>query len=111
MNWSKKMTDKKHMHKPIDFDNITEQIVNKYGIEVQTYIWMEECGELAQAFSKMIRKGDYKSKENLIEEIADVCICMNQAMYAYGITDADLWEMMCNKNKRNYERLLKDETK
>lgn len=94
----------------IDYSFLAELIVNKYGKEVQTYIWMEECAELAQAFSKMIRKGDDKFKENLIEEIADVCICIDQAMYAYGITDKEMWEMMCKKHDRNYERLLNDKS-
>lgn len=59
----------------------------------------------------MIRYGDDECKEHLIEEIADVRICIDQVMYAYDITDTDIWEMTCKKHNRNYERMLNNETK
>ena len=46
----------------------------KYGEDYQTTVCMEECAELIQAISKM--KRGQSRRDNLLEEMADVLICI-----------------------------------
>nr|DAD77401.1 MAG TPA: NTP-PPase-like protein [Siphoviridae sp. ctulf7] len=69
---------------------------------------MEECAELIQAISKSIRyewndeyAGTFNSnKDNLIEEMADVMICIQILQSAYDIEDKDLNNMIQIKEDR-----------
>lgn len=59
-------------------------------------IAMEECSELIQAISKCLRSEDLiptETREHLIEEMADVTICLEQLMAMYSITfqELDAW--------------------
>lgn len=51
-------------------------------------IAMEECSELIQAVSKDIR-GEY-DHENMLEEMADVYICLEMLKIMNKITDRDI---------------------
>ena len=64
-------------------------------------ITMEECGELVQACSKVIRtKGRAKYRRNLRDEIGDV-MCMIEILKMSGIvTDAQIQERMADKRKK-----------
>lgn len=65
----------------------------RYGEENQLRICMEECAELIQAISKVQRYPESKEhKANLLEEIADVLICIEYIKLIYGIS-----EMFINK--------------
>ena len=46
-------------------------------------ITMEECGELIQDCSKVIRRGTYLKNDDLIEEICDV-MCMIELLVERG---------------------------
>ena len=70
---------------------ITE-IINKFGETNQLIIAMEECSELIKEVSKYIRTKD--NKENLTEELADVCIMIEQIRLIVGINELELYEMM-----------------
>ena len=77
---------------------------------VIAYYGEEECAELIQAISKMRRarnKGedDSDARRNLVEEMADVLICLEQLQEIYGIHDLDLEEMVNKKCARQDERL------
>ena len=63
-------------------------------------ITMEECGELVQACSKVMRSGGKKRyMKNLKEEIGDVLL-MCEILKTHGYyTDADIQERM--KQKKN----------
>lgn len=86
-------------------------ILSRYGPDVQSMVCMEECAELAQAVSKMRRdagKGQEAVDErycNLVEEMADVLICMEQLRLMYSISEQELQDMIDAKAKRNMERL------
>lgn len=72
---------------------VLEKALKKYGKKSQMMICAEECSELIQAITKRIRY--YKSetintRENLIEEIADVIICIE---YLKMIDDIDQSEI------------------
>ena len=61
-------------------DNIDKSIIaksiNYYGEEIQSTVCMEECAELIQAISKA-KRGKI-NRDNMIEEIADVLICIEK---------------------------------
>lgn len=87
---------------------LIEKIIDKYGIQIQSNIAMEECAELIQAISKCLRSKDIvpiKVREHLIEEIADVLICIEQLKVMYSIDDYEIesWKMM------KEDRLMKRE--
>ena len=64
-------------------------------------ITMEECGELIQACSKVMRtNGRAKYRRNLRDEIGDV-MCMIEILKMSGIvTDAQIQERMADKRKK-----------
>ncbi len=86
-----------------------KEIIKFYGKEHQSRIAMEECAELIQAINKCMRyPDDKKSKENLIEEIADVLICIIQLRIMYHITNDAIKKLIFEKLDRTYKRLERD---
>ena len=84
-----------------------KKIIDKNGIQMQSIIAMEECAELAQAISKCIRSGDQIPgivKGMLLEEMADVIICLEQLKVMYKVTDAKLNEWIQVKENRLLKR-------
>lgn len=66
---------------------------------------MEELAELQQAISKNIRYGAEDTLYNIIEEIADVTICMNWLVDILGIEQLDIAKAMDIKMMRERDRL------
>ena len=66
-------------------------------------ITMEECGELIQACSKVIRCDDYYDNEKLIEEAGDV-MCMIELLHKYDLIS---WEDIDNRILDKKKRLKK----
>ena len=64
-------------------------------------LMMEECGELTQACSKVIRTdGAEKYVTNLQEEVGDV-LCMIEILHTAGLLDEDkLLERMKKKKRK-----------
>ena len=62
-------------------DSILENAIERWGIDAQCEMIIEECMELALALQKMKRlRGDKEQKyKNTIDEIADVKIMIRQA--------------------------------
>ena len=92
--------------------NIPDQkkVIARYGADAQAMIHMEECAELIQAASKMRRAVNTESETdvaryNLIEETADVLICIRQMQEIYGISDHDIQVMVDRKCRRQEARL------
>ena len=86
------------------------RVISRYGVDAQVMIHMEECAELIQAISKMRRatnagEDGTAARENLVEEIADVLICVKQMQEIYRITDHDIRQMVEKKCKRQEARL------
>ena len=86
------------------------KVISRYGADAQAMVHMEECAELIQAASKMRRvtnagKEDTAARYNLVEEMADVLICMKQMQEIYGITDHDI-QLMADKKCRRQEARL-----
>lgn len=75
---------------------LVKKVIHKHGTVTQSIIAMEECSELIQAISKCLRSKDLiptETREHLIEEMADVTICLEQLMVMYSITfqELDAW--------------------
>lgn len=89
-------------------DEITiQKLIQKNGIRYQSGIAQEECAELIQAISKCLRSKEaipIKERMNLIEEMADVMICIQQLQIMYHVTDEELHAMKQYKKKRLIER-------
>ena len=81
----------------------------KEGGKTQEIVWVEELGELQHEITKSLR-GNLR-KEHLIEELADVLICIEQLRIKYNISEEQLQEWIDFKYKRNCKRLEQEEEK
>lgn len=88
--------------------NVVQNSIKHYGSDLQTTVCMEECSELIQAISKMKRGKD--SRDNLIEEMADVMICMDILKQVYGVSDNEIQNYVCKKQDRCVGRMESDES-
>lgn len=86
---------------------LVKKVIHKHGTVTQSMIAMEECSELIQAISKCLRSKDLiptETREHLIEEMADVMICLEQLMIMYSITDEELISWIERKELRLKKR-------
>jgi NTP pyrophosphatase (non-canonical NTP hydrolase) len=88
--------------------NVVTKSVENYGADLQTTVCMEECSELIQAISK--KKRGKGSRDNLIEEMADVMICMDILKQVYGVSDSEIQNYICKKQDRCVGRMKSDES-
>lgn len=92
---------------------IIEETLDRYGIERQSLVAMEELSELQKAISKLVRNPEEKTKplefkglrQNLIEEMADVLICMDQLIEYYQIQGIEIQDTIQAKQERQAKRL------
>lgn len=92
---------------------INNETMDRYGIERQSLVAMEELSELQKAISKLVRNPKEKTKplefkglkNNLIEEMADVLICMDQLINFYKIDRSEIQELIQAKQERQAKRL------
>lgn len=88
--------------------DIIERSIKEYGRITQSVICMEECSELIQAVSKQIR--GIGSKENLVEEMADVTICLEMLKDIYDIDDTEIGQQIQHKQDRMEQRMDRKST-
>lgn len=91
-------------------ENVVARSIDYYGKEIQAIVCMEECAELIQAISKMIRRNDElseKDHDHLEEEVADVLICVETLKQIYSIPDLNIEEWIERKQKRMINRMEK----
>ena len=70
-------------------------------------LMMEECGELTQACSKVIRTdGDKKYMKNLQDEIGDV-MCMVEILHMAGLVEEEHLLKRIKNKKRKLKRWSK----
>lgn len=87
-------------------EKIIEEAINKYGAEKQLLVCMEEPAELIQAISKAERyPNDEKYIDRLIEEIADVLICIEYLKMIYDIDQSNVEMWINRKLKRISKRM------
>lgn len=95
---------------------VNNETMDRYGIERQSLVAMEELSELQKAISKLVRNPEEKTKpleykglrNNLIEEMADVIICMDQLKEFYGIDHSEIQSIIDSKQTRQRRRLLEE---
>lgn len=95
---------------------VNDETMDRYGIERQSLVAMEELSELQKAISKLVRNPEEKTKPlefkglraNLIEEMADVLICMDQLKEFYGIDHSDIQSIIDSKQTRQRRRLVEE---
>ena len=63
--------------------SIYEQAVEKWGKEHQLLVTVEEMAEATAKISQFVNRGR-EVEEEMIEELADVCIMMKQCEIIYG---------------------------
>lgn len=86
----------------IDKGVVAESILH-YGKNNQSTVCMEECAELIQAISKA-KRGKI-NRDNMIEEIADVLICIEMLKQMYMISDEKINKWIEKKQAREAERI------
>ena len=82
---------------------VLEKALKKYGRKNQMMICAEECSELIQAITKRIRYHkceNKKTRENLVEEIADVIICIEYLKMIDAIDQSEIDLFISNKIER-----------
>lgn len=87
--------------------DIIKQSIDFYGKDVQSTVCMEECAELIQAISK--EKRGKHDKQHLIEEMADVYICLEMLKEIYNISSKEIESMIERKQQREIERIKQNE--
>ena len=80
--------------------------IDKWGYDTQAMMCIEEMSELTKALCKYDRFGKENSpkevKENVLEEVADVCNMMDQLIYVFGKDEIE--KIRDEKLKRCVER-------
>jgi len=99
------------MDRITSFEVRAERIADRYGLEKQSVVLMEECAELIQAVSKMIRGEAERQQtiDHITEEIADVEICIAQCKHLLEIPDADIHRWMRYKLTRAENHIANEE--
>ena len=82
------------------------KIINHFGLRNQLKKLNEECYELIEAIIDFEDDNASNStKENIIEEMADVMVLLRQFQEYYNITDIDIAFKMLYKTNRTLERI------
>ena len=88
-------------------DTVNKQAIPHYGILPQSVVCMEEMAELQKEISKFIRgKGN---KKHLMEELADVYICLDMLKKMYAVSEAEMEIFLNMKLDRTMARLAGEE--
>lgn len=82
---------------------IAENIDENYSVSQHIIICIEECSELQQTLTKLIR-GKTEDKMHILEEMADVTLAIKYLQNNLNISDEELNKAICVKAKRNYDR-------
>ena len=69
--------------------DIYEKLVNKYGKEHQLIVTFGELSEASSEIAKHMLPHRAHDEADLIDELADVCIMMEQMKVVYGVTLID----------------------
>ena len=101
----------------IAMEEVIKSMVEKYGMESQVDVCIEEMSELQKALIKERRTRLYnrekqfatQSKENIKEELADVLFMLEYLKHIFGISEEELTIEVNNKVCRTKERYLTDE--
>ena len=87
--------------------SIWKQSIEHYGARDRMVVCMEECSELIHAISKLLRGRDVR--DNLVEEMADVTICVNLLAMIYHVDRSQLDKVVRAKTIREARRMEADD--
>lgn len=87
-------------------EEIYLKLIQKFGVENQSVVAVEELSELQKEVCKMLRK--IGNVHNLAEEIADTLIVIEQLMLIHDC-ESEVVLLKQQKLQRVYERYLKQE--
>lgn len=86
--------------------DVLEKAIEVYGADLQKQVAIEEMAELTKEICKDFRgKGN---REHIIEEMADVCIMLDQLMIIYDIKTNEMLGEIDIKTARLEERILRE---
>ena len=85
-------------------EEIYLKLIQKFGVETQSVVAVEELSELQKEVCKMLRK--IGNVHNLAEEIADTLIVIEQLMLIHDC-ESEVVLLKQQKLQRVYERYLK----
>ena len=107
------------------FMETIKELVNGRSYLASHFMLAEECGELTQAVSKMVRhieetKDDRRNKkdnafkyielaDHILEESADVIICICTLLEIYGFSADDMDVAITRKMVRNMARIKNEQ--
>ena len=93
--------------KELNPDKLYRMAIEKWGIELQSLILMEEMGELFQSWSKYVRYGERVN--DVIEELSDVEIMLEQIQTIiamnHDIDTSEIVKKVFFMKERKLERL------
>lgn len=76
--------------RPEYFDAVWSKSIECYGVTKQSIVCMEECAELIEAIDDQRRDGlTEETRSHMVEEIADVLICLWLLEHMYDIKGCD----------------------
>lgn len=90
-------------------EEIVKYLINNARISECFMIPMEECNELSKALSKYYRNPTGEGEDNIIEEIADVLICIDMLKELCQFIDEDINKIKAIKEERNMIRIKNEE--
>lgn len=90
----------------MESSQVLEKAIEVYGKDLQKQVAIEEMAELTKEICKDFRgKGN---REHIIEEMADVCIMLDQLMIIYDIEPNEMLDEIDIKTARLEERVLRE---
>ena len=87
-------------------DKLYQEAILKYGPEAQMKIVIGEIGEFLTLVGR--EEQGRASKQDWIDEIADLKIMMDQTCLIKGISEAEIQQVTNDKHQRLAMRLVKD---
>lgn len=82
--------------------NILSDSIKLHGMTIKKVVCAEEMSELIKEICKDLR-GEVRPN-NVIEEFADVYICLNMLKLMYDIKDSDIQQWVDHKTERQIKR-------
>lgn len=77
--------------RPEYFNAVWSKSIEHYGVTKQSIVCMEECAELIEANDDLRRDGlTDATRSHMVEEMADVFICLWLLEHMYGIKGCDI---------------------
>ena len=95
--------------KSSEYMNDIKTLIDAHGTDETLTICEEEASELIKALTKYKRARNHseqmRRKDEALEEMADVVICVDMLMTVFGVTERELEKEVKKKMGRNLKRI------